>query len=157
MTTIAYDGRTIAADSLACYGDERCHVPIQKIWVEGRVIYALAGSSRMLTPLMKWFKAGASPGDIPKGDSNDYAYTFLVIDDAGVRTYHHDCAYPNFFYEDKIAIGSGQDYAMGALMFGASAKEAVAVAAKMSVKTGGEIQVVDIAEVFGTALAEAAE
>lgn len=43
-----------------------------------------------------------------------------------------------------IALGSGSDYALGAMAHGATAAEAVAIAARLDIHTGGEIQTLKV-------------
>lgn len=44
---------------------------------------------------------------------------------------------------DMWAVGSGCDYALGAMKFGATAKEAIAIASELDVNTGLGIDTVD--------------
>lgn len=144
MTTIAYDGTTIAADTLSTYDMERCAVPKKKIRVENGVVFALTGAGRFYDALVKWFFDGADTENMPKGKSGDYGYSLIVIDEDGVRSYNDDCGYPNWFKEQKMAWGTGQDYAMGAMYAGADAESAVKVACMLDIKSGGAVQVVNV-------------
>lgn len=47
-------------------------------------------------------------------------------------------------FEDCVGVGSGSDYAVGAVHAGASLEQAVAIAAKLDVGTGGEINVLEV-------------
>lgn len=152
MTTIALsDAGDIAADGLRCFGSERSSTDAKKITIIGRhTIYAYAGLSAMQGPIIAWFEAGHDPKDVPQFRSADYAHGWhlLVIKkDGSMFSVSHEAPYP-LEASAPFTLGSGADYAMGALHAGASARQAVEIAAKLDVHTGGTIQVVSIAETF---------
>jgi hypothetical protein len=146
MTTIATDGRTIAADGLRCIGNERISLSTKKIRVvEGR-IFAISGDFAVFGPAIEWYLAGADPKRVPSGEAgHDGGYGLYVIERDG-RFYRYSDKFP---YPDDIpypaTFGSGANYAMAALKCGKAPQEAVALAAELDVYTGGEIQVIDIA------------
>lgn len=146
MTTIATDGRTVAADGLACFGHEVTWRNRQKIITSGGCIFAICGVSGMQVPLVAWVLDGADPDKTPKC-TDETGWSILVWgpmqDDR--RYFSNGCCYPTAF--PKVwAYGSGGDFAMGALKMGATAEQAIRVAIEMNIHTGGEIQVVNIAD-----------
>lgn len=153
MTTIAYDGTTIAADGLMLSGTERVATRIKKIRVSGGRIYALSGLAAMLEPLIKWHAEGADPGTVPKA-TGDNSWSMIVLEHGKPLTlFTSGCQYPDEYSEGYFfAIGSGQDYALGAMHAGKSAREAVEIAAKIDTSTGGEIMEINIAETFGAVI-----
>lgn len=163
MTTIATDGVTIAADGQESWGNEAMRLDVQKIIVMDNVIYALSGANSMLERLIEWeqeFFNGAKGA--PPAAAPDVAWTLLVIR----RTYRiasvayiSKCPYPSPV-SGVFALGSGADYAVGAMHCGKTPAEAVALVRdkRLDVWTGGDIQVVNIAEALGLApVREAAE
>lgn len=156
MTTIATDGQEIAADGLACFGDEVTFRDRRKLVVQGGYIFAICGVSAMQQPLIDWHLSGAKPDDVPKC-TDDTGWSLLVwgpgLDD---RVYYASaCVYPSRF--PKVwAYGSGGDFAMGALKAGVSAQRAIEIACEMNIHTGGEIQVVNIAAALAPKLEVAA-
>lgn len=148
MTTIATDGRTIAADGLACIGNEIVQWDCPKIVVREGRIYALTGSDALGRAAIEWHIAGADPSKLPVA-GRDATWSLIVIDGPlPIRTatrYTEAMPYPDLFPLPQ-AFGSGCEYAMGALLAGASPRESVEIAAKLNCHTGGAIQVVDIAE-----------
>lgn len=140
MTVIATDGRTIAADTLMCYSNERATARVQKLVRLDRHIFAITGSP-ILNALVDWYFGGARPKNKP--DVLD-EWTLLVIDPEGrMSLYSHAKPYPGPV-KAPFAMGSGGEYALGAMYAGAPPVEAVEIACKLSVHCGGEITVFDI-------------
>ena len=146
MTTICTDNRTIAADGQETWGDEVTCTDAKKIHVEPGVIYALSGAVSMRERLVEWEKDGARGS--PPSLAPEMMWTLLVIRRKdGLRVYTSKCPYPSIV-PARFAIGSGADYATAAMHCGLSPEQAVALVRdrRLDVWTGGEIQVVDIAE-----------
>lgn len=145
MTAIATDGKTIAADSMMTFGRERCINPIEKIAVEGQMIFATAGVP-IKDALIDWFTSGSRPHCAPR--STEELWYMLVIDPKQMLFLSSQVPYP-VPVEAPFAFGAGGEYAMGAMLNGASPKEAVEIAIKASTACGGPVQVIDIAEALG--------
>lgn len=147
MTTISTDGVTIAADGLACIGNEIVQWNCPKIVVRAGRIYAVTGSDALGRVAIDWHVAGADPSKLPVAGA-DASWSLIVIEGpTPIKTatrYTSAMPYPDVFPLPQ-AFGSGCEYAMGALLAGASPRESVEIAAKLNCHTGGEIQVVDIA------------
>lgn len=151
MTTIAIDGVTIAADGLRTRGSEICGLDHRKLKVDSGAVYAFTGKAPMFGPMVEWHLKGAKPDDLPKGadkDDDSSSWTLIVIDGDGIGKYSSSCLYIERF-DPPIAFGAGCDYALGAMLAGASARQAVEIACKVDVWSGGEIQIVNIAEAIG--------
>ena len=114
--------------------------------MEDGAIYALAGTTCLIRVLIAWIKAGADPQKAPKDEGINWG--ILVIDAEGARHYSRACPYPEE-QEYPFTTGTGRDIALGALKAGATPKEAVEIACRVDVHSGGSIQVVNIAEALG--------
>jgi ATP-dependent protease HslVU (ClpYQ) peptidase subunit len=149
MTTIATDGVTIAADGLAARGDEVCRQDVKKIREKDGVIYAMSGPLPIFAPLMEWHSNGAKVADVPQVHS-DLEWGLLVISNAGAFEYSSRCVYPSQV-EMPFTLGSGADYAMGAMHAGKTPAEAVQLVIDkcLNVHTGGRVQVINIKEALG--------
>ena len=141
MTTVAFDGKTMAADTLAtdCWGlKEECNDKIKR----GKdFLIGFAGEHGQIE---RWWKsvshlylaelldAGYEPF---VKDSNDPS----IVIGAESGCYRHVSGM--FFKVSRgfHAVGSGRDYALAAMHCGRSAKEAVLVAMEFDNGTGGEI------------------
>lgn len=151
MTTIAYRDGKIAADSLLTYITEsggarkfRCAKLFKKkVGTEQReVIIATAGESAPALVFVDWYGSGA---DIPETLLyHECDFTCLIIESDG-KLYEADkfCR-PDEVLEPFYAIGSGSKEALAAMHCGKSAAEAVEIAAKVDLYTGGEIRVMSL-------------
>jgi len=148
VTTIAACGHFIAADGLLTNNGSRHVLDAKKIKVQGGVIYALGGTTCFFEPLIKWHQDGADPLNLPKG--HDLDWTLLTITRDGLFFYTNRSAYPER-HDFPWTMGTGNEYAMGAMKAGASAEEAVRIACEIDIHSGGEIQVVNIKEALGMA------
>lgn len=152
MTVIACDGVSIAADGMACCGQEIVSLSVRKIRVAGNAVYALAGTAALFDALVKWHQSGADPNEGPKKVSDEMEWGLAVITAETGRPVLHrfssKCPYPEY-YPFPFADGVCNQFAIGAMGRGATAEEAVRVACESSVWAGGDIQVVDIAEALG--------
>lgn len=110
-------------------------------------MYCFSGAVCLFAPLIAWYKAGAKPEDAPKNTSN-YQHLLWVIDPRkGNQAYSavERCPYPEPL-TFPAAMGSGRDFALGAVLAGAELREAVEVAIALDVYSGGEIKIINIPE-----------
>jgi ATP-dependent protease HslVU (ClpYQ) peptidase subunit len=135
MTTIAWDGVTLAADRCSWSGAARRQV--RKVFNikasdEKRFLVGFCGDGAFALAVLDWMQ-----GKAPKPMYTVYGVRAdeqcaLVIDEArvvwgvsGTLAYYR-------FEENMMALGSGQAYAWGALEAGASAQRAIEIAIKRS-------------------------
>ena len=141
MTTIAWDGKTMASDTLATDYWGMKEVVTNKILTGKDFLLGCAGEHGQI---MQWWR----------GISNFTAQELL---DVGYTPYCRDsndpsmvlvCEHGVFRHVSGIfakvsrpyhAVGSGREYALMAMRLGKSASEAVALAIEFDVNTGGEI------------------
>lgn len=139
MTTIAYrrypEWIEVAADRQCTHGSRTYFH--DKFKVFGSSLILVSGNSSDLDSVYKWLAGGAKRGDL---DSRGSSAGFIVAGDrvqwiATEEGYLHDN--PHEFN----AMGSGGDFAVGAMAAGLSAKDAVALVIKqrLDIHTGGEI------------------
>lgn len=137
MTTIITDGKTVASDSLQV-GQFIDQISAIKIYRIGQRIVACAGQQVAAAKFVSW-KQG--DGEKPTFDDEE---DFEAIEISGGRVWHYDKGLVPIEVGFPTAIGSGADYAMGAVLSGASPKQAVEVAKKLDPRTGGRIRLVVI-------------
>ena len=154
MTTIATDGVLIASDTMTTRpGGFREPGHYRKLHVvEGscgaRWIVAVAGDLSMVEPLKRWVVDGATAADIPFKDDRHADWHLWVFKPEGLFEAMASaprlcpCHTPN-------AIGSGARFAIGAFAMGATPRQAVEVAMRFDIYSGGDVEVIDIAEVLG--------
>lgn len=142
MTTIAFRDGIMAADTQETQGESqlRCKKLYRCTSPKGRrVIIGTAGGSFSGMVYVDWFKEGGDRPSVLDNISNDEDFHNLIWD--GKNLFEVNWLWrpikvptPKFF-----AIGSGAPAALGALHMGASAKEAVNVAKKIDIYTGGRV------------------
>lgn len=160
MTTIAYDGKMLAWDGLVTtgpeiitrHGKDKIRLDLHD---DGNVIFGIAGCLALLPALIEWFGKGYDPSEMPESSDGSRTVFFAMGHRKGLFperkmrekiVFSSDCPYPDYSYSNSkaFAVGSGQDYATGAMFAGASAVQAVRIAADCDVYTGGEIYFLDV-------------
>lgn len=143
MTTIAFDGVMMAADSQqgGLFTDQ---VYCRKIERHGNNLIGFTGDLSLRRAMINWLLDGADPKLVPKGlDFNTNHARIIIANKKGVVEYQNDTGHP--CEVGKIyATGSGAQYAMGALLAGANARQAVKIAIKLDPNSGGPIRTLSI-------------
>lgn len=162
MTTAAYRDGILAADTRVSYGSfhngnmNKIHVvPMRKgpDCVEN-VMVVMAGVCWAIQPMIEWIESGASQDDIPHillHRCKDFSC--LMVTSNGTLFEFNE----GYFIECGVeyhAIGSGSQFALGAMAADIPAPEAVKAAMKHDNATGGSIMVMTVADL--TCLKEAA-
>lgn len=136
MTTIAYRAGIIACDSRATEGDTIITDRCRKYFRKGGWRFWLAGATSQFAQFVV-----DCASDCPKTSARD-VYGFAVMGDVVFRV---DCigGRVNFdrIDEEYDAVGSGQCFALAAMDAGATAAEAVRIAARRDPGTGGRVRV----------------
>lgn len=160
MTTIAYDGKILAADGQRTWGSEVRGLNEKKLLIKGAHIYAFSGTAALFPVMVEWHARGADPKNLPFGwdlDKENGGWCLVVVDEDGLAKFTSSCPYIERF-DPPIAFGAGQDYAIGAMLAGADARLAVELVSGLCTHTGGEIQVINVAEALAlNQVREAAE
>lgn len=139
MTTIVWDGKVLAADRQRTeYGTPTITRKVYRIAAKGgrRFLVGYSGNTDDCVAMMRWMR-GRADRPAPK------SLHAMSIDEkrriwvCGESLVWYDIRGFKFW-----AIGSGADYAMGAMMMGADARRAVRIAAKLDQSTGGGVDVV---------------
>lgn len=156
MTTIAFDGNTLAADSQTTQDGLRLSMQAKKIhlcpsgqtWrVNGIPVWAfgvagkLSSAHLVETALLEFDDGITVATSFPKGSS----LTYLLITQSGEvfvggQNDDDDQAWLSQV-STPIAIGSGSELAIGAMAAGGDAAMAIEIASRYDTNTGGEIQV----------------
>jgi len=141
MTTIAFDGKTLAADSLAIGGATSPHRIAQKIFdIGGGVFVAIAGTLGEGAKFAAWYVEGADIAAPALPDLKDSSV--LVVSEK--HSYEFDETLMPLPVRAPCAIGSGGEVALGAMMAGATASEAVKIACKVDIHSGGRVRCVEV-------------
>lgn len=142
MTTIAWDGKTLAADRLMNHGNGK--LEITKIHRVGASLVGICGYMPEALEMLEWYRAGASLSAFPaQCRAQDRGASLLVVKATGVYLFDHSPV-PLRLEDKKVAIGSGGDFARAAMWCGKGACEAVEVATFFDPSTDGDIDTLEL-------------
>ena len=119
---------------------------VRKIHQVGQTVYAFAGSYALFGPMIEWhvkfIQSRHDTGEyipMPPLVGNDSHHSILwVFDLNGLTEFRTEVPYPVKLSLPN-ALGTGCEYAIGAMAAGTSAEEAVRIAARYDTNTGGEV------------------
>lgn len=136
MTIIVYRDGIMAADTLTTQGGSRV-AHTQKIFREDGWLIGGAGCLGVSTCGVNWVKAGAdleTPVDFGKMSDSSL---MLVSSDGELYYASSDTGFLVKESAPYMTAGSGSDIARGALLMGATAKQAVEIAMRIDLGCGG--------------------
>lgn len=139
MTTIAWDGKSLAGDRRVSFGGITDAKVSKIVRREDGALAATAGNSSLCAAFRRWFLAGEE-GERPALDKGTETSNALIIRPSGLLIIHdlsgwYDADAPLY------SMGSGWEIALGAMAMGAHAEEAVRVASRFDGNTGDDIEV----------------
>lgn len=135
VTTIATDGKTIAADSRATnYGNITSNSANKLYWLPDGSIIGGAGS---VPDILQAVEALGSEED-PATYAGPTEFRLLRLHPNG-QVVEYGSSLFGMIVDVPAATGSGGDIALGAMLAGKSPKRAVEIAASRDIKTGGAV------------------
>lgn len=138
MTTIAYDGKSLAADSQCTTGGLKCRA-VKIVKSPSGFLAAGTGDLNSILPWLRWVRRGLRPEEQP--ESLNSKSTIVIVDPRGRAHTFEGAAVRTPLLEKFWAFGSGAELALGAMAMGADARTAVKVACKFDVYTSGRVVV----------------
>lgn len=149
MTTIVYRNGFLAADTRAYSGDKPPIGQKTKIFRNDAKQLACGTSSSVVgigEHFWKWLNGQISDERFNAifDNNEEKRFTALVIEKGRVFLYDDSIFPTGPLTADYFAIGSGEEYALGALEMGASAEQAVRVACKHDIWSQEPIMVMDL-------------
>lgn len=141
MSVIAWDGKTIAADTMQVCADMRSAASklMRVHTLAGFDVIGWCGDNEQGLLLARWYQEGADPGKWPEFQKTD-SWTRLVVASRAGLSFFEKLPVAQVVRDPYMAFGSGRDYAMGAMAMGATAAQAVECAIKHCISTGGTVQ-----------------
>lgn len=155
MSVVVWDGKTLAADCMAVNFGLKMKISKIKKLPESGVIYhcvppsslvAWTGQQDQALELLHWYELGQDREKYPSFQSTENWTRFIVIKRGGKTIKHFVFEQTPFpiVGDDKMAWGSGRDYALGAMELGADAVKAVEVASKFSDSCGFGVEAFEL-------------
>ncbi len=144
MTTIAWDGKTLATDGRATTNDVIESDNIKKLFKTKKrdsdyVSCAFCGSYVDALKILKWINEGRGD-DFPEIDKEISVSIICVKRNNTLDIYRRENKGFPLPHKGLYTDGSGWELAMGAMEAGATAVEAVKIACRRDVHSGGKIQ-----------------
>lgn len=141
MTIIVWDGTTLAADKQATNsGLKRKVTKIHKI---NGCLIGFSGDFDYAQTMRKWFENGADVEKFPKHqeDDNKWVGVLVITPERKIFKYERSPIPMDFTEGGAMCIGSGRDFAFGAMAMGADAVKAVQIASAYEASCGMGIDV----------------
>lgn len=137
MTTIAWDGLTLAADRCRLNGRDT-RQEICKLWMAGEFVFAIAGDLCDGPVIREWLLHGARWKDRPEMVDQQNPTVGLAVRrrDGAIFLIEGRRSMLVELPGGPTANGSGATYALAAMACGKSAVEAVEIAARFDAGTG---------------------
>ena len=147
MTTIAFDGKTIAADTL--------HEDNYGLFDHASKLYFgenfVVGGAGMQHHMLKWWKQAKSmtfdevmDHGYPDYEKAENDPAILLVQLGTSQAFKHAGGFFVPVGRSFHAVGSGRDFALAAMFLGKTAKEAVMLAAEFDNGTGGIVEAVGV-------------
>jgi len=158
-TTCAWDGKTLATDSQMTKGHSRIMCSNKFVRSDARhAVLAGAGDVRTLDKIKKFFLENTRPiselklgvindPDMPLPFKRGADFAILIIPDSGSALYYEGELKDPVVIEAPFAFGTGEEYAMAAMAQGQTASQAIEVAEKLDIYTGGPIHTIQAPQV----------
>lgn len=141
MTIVAYRAGIMAADTASWSGDMVSAYVRKIVRSPTGVLIGACGETADCRALLQWAEEGAHLAKCPKKIS---AQALIVAGDQAVHMCDNGKIYD--VHGEFFAIGSGEDFALGAMAAGASAEEAVRLCFGRVAHVGGDVDVMRLAE-----------
>lgn len=136
MTTIVWDGTTLAADRLA---NNNSHPDTMRKIVRSRGhLLGAAGRAGEAMALFAWFEAGAVVKDFPTMDKDSWTLLVAISPDRRITVYENT-GFPVILLDKTYAAGSGCDISRGVLAMGGDALKCIEIASRLDIFTGNGI------------------
>lgn len=139
MTTIVATRKCMAADSRVS-GDGVIY-NTTKVMRIGDNLVGVAGTVSATTRFLSWFGKGCPADGVTFSDDDDFSG--LVLNAKGLF-YYAECCDPDKICNPFAAIGSGAQAALAAMHCDKTPEEAVRIAMKCDINTGGPVRVYNL-------------
>lgn len=134
MTTIAWDGKTLAVDRMMIAGGLK--LTSRKLFACGTYAYAASGSAAEAVEIAEWLRSGTDCARAPSFEETSCYGIAIRRADASLFYLMGKKVQLVPSFDPFAACGSGQDLALAALALGKSAVQSVNFAARFNAFTG---------------------
>jgi ATP-dependent protease HslVU (ClpYQ) peptidase subunit len=142
MTTVAFDGLTMAADSRGTDDDAgivKCQKIYRKRLGKRDCLIGIAGDEFAALVFIDWYGSGKPvPHELISLDPETEDFGVMIWDGRKLWQANRFCR-PVEILDKKFAIGSGAQFALAAMDCGKTAKQAVQLACRRDCNSGGPV------------------
>lgn len=143
MTVIAWDGKTLAADKRAVQGGGISRTLTKIMRAPGGALVAMTGGLDAAMEMRHWYLAGAEPAKFPEKAREDVSTLIVILPSREIWMWASG-PYGARMEVDRMAFGSGRDFAEAAMYLGHTAAEAVRVACVFQSDCGNGIDTLEL-------------
>ena len=141
MTTVAWDGKTLAADKRATIGGTRTTITKLRRGKGGNLV-GVSGTASLMEAIFAWLCDG---GKKPEAQEDRSDWCGVIEIDPDGRCFKHE-RWGKFQIEAPyFAVGSGSDLALAAMSLGCDAAKAVEVASQFDTASGDGVDALHLA------------
>ena len=150
MTVIAWDGKTLSADKQSTAGSLKRKLKKIARLDNGHLVGA-TGNATDCKRYIEWYdninklQEGESV-DFPTWQGDTHPHLMVVTPWRGVYMYTGTNEYLDYSENDVFAIGSGAEYAMGAMRAGADSIKAIEIASEFDAYCGMGVDILKLEE-----------
>lgn len=141
MTTVAFKAGSLAADTATSSQNNIIRQDVPKIAAHHDCLAGACGSAVYCAAFLRWFMASEF-GEPPKATQTDGDSGMIVRPDGKLHLYEDGGWFPSD--PPYYAMGSGRDYALGAMFAGADAETAVLAGCEHDPHSGGGVTVLKL-------------
>lgn len=152
MTTICYKDKVMASDGKVTQGDMVVNTSTKKVFSINGCLVGFAGRMTSGLKFISWFQKWSDSHMVrneapyvdilmPEDLTEDDFYAIVCWTDGSVSLYEGGQNMYEVDASQGFSIGSGSPYALSAMLAGCGAEEAVKIACKLDVFSGGEVYV----------------
>jgi len=135
VTTVAWDGETLSADTGSLLAGLIDQHPTEKIFKRGKKLYGVAGDFTQAVAVVDFISGKTKKPPVFMGEPS---FDIIEVSKTGAAVYSNE------FYGYPVgaphAIGSGCHIALSAMLCGKTSKQAVKLAIKLDPSTNGKVR-----------------
>lgn len=139
MTTIAWDGKSLVGDGRVTSSSLILTDKHVKVHDTGDQLIGMAGDFASCEEWIEAYFEGRLLEPVKETEENDCGFIVLLVERDNKKAAVSFNGGPLLQVEAPFAIGSGGDVAVGAMLAGKTARQAVGIAMKHDAATGGKL------------------
>lgn len=143
MTVIVWDGKTLAADKLSFGHSINTITKVRKI---NGMLVGCSGKTMYNNDIFAWAEGGFVKESMPESQKDfDKSGAQVIVINQDKQILIYETSHIPWVSEAGFhALGSGADFALGAVLAGADAREAVRITSKLCISVGNGVNSISL-------------